>query len=595
MRRLLIVSPLFLVLAAGCDATRRDWTYCDQKYHDCLKGFTCDLTQERCVPESDGGTIDTNRTDVPPAVDLGSDAKDAPIGIDGAVVDSSIVDVSIVDAGPPIDLAKPDSRVPDAAGTCSTDNDCVGISAGAHCAANKTCVACTSSSHCSGNTPFCSAQNTCVSCALSGTVDGGANAVCSGSTPVCNATGGSCVECVKASDCPSAGKAFCVQNRCVGCDSPGAGASGSVDGGVRDAGAGGNGCTGTSKPVCVPSNGNHVKAGQCVGCASNSDCPGNTPICDTTTTFTCQACTSDSQCTTGPGVCMFHQGGRCATDAETLYVKNSASCTGGSGTAASPFCDSQAAISAVTGSKRVIVMRGPSSDGLSAISSTPSGAQISIIGQNGAATAAGASVAIQVTAGDVYVRGLSIVNGNKAGITVESGATLRMDRCTVTSNKGGGVLVKAGANFDIANSIFENNGPGLASTTTTFGGVFLGGSAPSSGPSRFWFNTIVNNQDRGVICADTTQALTGMLLYGNMNGDFLTCVIDGSSKFSSGSPIPDGLSNDSTNPALDVNNRLTATSRCRDFVAATVVHPVDDVDGEARPKGAKLDCGADEF
>jgi hypothetical protein len=170
-----------------------------------------------------------------------------------------------------------------------------------------------------------------------------------------------------------------------------------------------------------------------------------------------------------------------------------------------------------------------------------------------------------------------------------------MDRCIVNGNLGGGLVVNAGANFEIANSVFDNNGPGLVGTTTTFGGVYLGGSAPSSGPSRFWFNTIVNNQDRGIICFDTSQPLPGMLLYGNINGDYLSCAMDGTSKWSSGSgPLSTG-SSDITNPALSSTNHLTSTSKCRDFVNVVVPHPSDDMDGDARPKGTKLDCGADEY
>ena len=48
MRKYLIAA---LVLAAGCDATRRDFSVCDSKYKDCLKGFTCNLATGRCETE----------------------------------------------------------------------------------------------------------------------------------------------------------------------------------------------------------------------------------------------------------------------------------------------------------------------------------------------------------------------------------------------------------------------------------------------------------------------------------------------------------------------------------------------------------------
>jgi hypothetical protein len=606
MRKLLVVLPVLLALAGGCDATRRDFTYCNATYHDCNKGYTCNYTTGMCEL-SDGGTPDALASEAGPVdlpeseAALAPEAPDAPAVVDVWSVDTASLDTGSIDAPQIVDVSVPDTRVPDAAGTCAVDNDCFGVASGSYCVNNK-CVACKTSSQCNNDAgvPFCSAQNTCVSCAGIGGPDGGG--ACPATAPVCAATG-SCVECVNNGDCPTAGKAFCVQNKCQGCNVPGATASvpagGSADGGAVDGGAPDGGsasvgpCTGAT-PVCATTG---TIAGQCVGCVTSGDCTGTTPICNTANT--CVACTSDTQCSdkgVGPGVCMFHQDGRCASDAETIYVQNSATCSGGAGTIASPYCDSQAGINAVTASKRVIVMSGSNLYPVTSTATSSTG-QISIIGQSTATTTAGAFVGIHVTAGDLYVRGLTVASGTNAGLTVDAGATLRMDRCIVKGNAGGGLIVKSGANFDIANSVFDNNGPGLVGTTTTFGGIYLGGSAPSAGPHRFWFNTVVNNQDRGIICFDTTQALTGMLLYGNTNGDFLSCAMDATSKWSSGSPTPSGASSDITNPALSSTYHLTTASKCRDFVSASTAHPVDDMDGELRPKPAngKLDCGADEF
>jgi hypothetical protein len=625
MRKLLVVLPLLLGLAGGCDATRRDFTYCDINYPSCGKvGYSCNQTTGLCEPDVDAGPPDTRVIDAWIPVDVSAseaasppDTADAPVGIDAGAIDTGTIDTSIIDAPQFVDVSVPDTRVPDASGTCSVDNDCFGVAAGAYCL-NTKCVACKTNSQCSNDkgVPFCSAQNTCVSCASVGGADGGS--ACPAATPVC-ATSGSCVECVSNSDCPVPGKSFCVQNQCQGCNAPGASASGPVssgsDGGAnsdaRDAGAATGPCTGAT-PVCSTTG---TIAGQCVGCVvttndggvTSTNCTGTTPICNTTGTpagtipaipaYTCVPCNSDTQCAgkgVGPGVCMFHQDGRCATDAETIYVRNSA-CSGGTGTSAAPYCDSQAAISAVTSSKRVIVMTGSNLYPITSTSTSSSG-QITIIGQGTATTAAGAFVGVHVTAGDVYIRGLTIASGSNSGLTVEAGATLRMDRCIVKANAGGGLVVLSGASFDIANSVFDNNGPGLVGTTTTFGGVYLGNSAPISGPNnRFWFNTIVNNQDRGIICFDTRQNLHGMLLYGNTNGDYLSCAMDATSKWSSGSPTPTSGSSDITNPALTSTYQLTAASKCRGFVNATVAHPFDDMDGDLRPLGVNSDCGADKY
>jgi len=241
-------------------------------------------------------------------------------------------------------------------------------------------------------------------------------------------------------------------------------------------------------------------------------------------------------------------------------------------------------------------MRGPTLFPVTSTATTSSG-QISIIGQNGATTAAGAFVGIHVTAGDVYIRGLTISNGSNTGLVVEAGATIRMDRCYVLQNVGG-LLVQSGANFDIANSIFDSNGSEKVGTTTTFGGIYLGGAAPATGPNRFWFNTVVNNLDRGVICHDLAQALTGMLLSANITGDYLSCAMDATSEWGTGSPIPNnGANSYSFSPNLDSTDHLTATSHCKGLIAPTVAHPSDDIDGDPRPKvaGGRLDCGADEF
>ena len=592
MRNYLIAA---IVLAAGCDSTRRDFSVCDLKYDRCLKGFTCNTTG-LCVPEGDGGppanevgpSEASPPVDVTPAEVAAPDAKDAPI-IDVAPVDlPPVLDVPITDTPIGVDLPGVEARIPDAPGSCSIDNDCAG--GGLPYCVNQRCVACKTSAQCNNATgaPFCSAQNTCVSCA-SAVGDAG---ICSGTAPVCDPGSGRCVECTQNSECPTAGKGFCVANTCQGCNAAGASAGG-VDGGVSDGGSSDGGvlaaCVG-AKPVCATSG---AVIGQCVQCLTSSDCSGATPVCNSTNT--CVPCTTDSQCTTGPGVCMFHQDGRCASVAETIYVKNSSSCTGGAGTSVSPYCDSQAGVNAVTSSKRVIVMKGPAADGLSAVTSTPTGGQISIIGQNTATTAAGAAIGIHVTSGDVYIRGLTVANGGKAGIVVDGAATLRLDRCIIKDNTGGGLIVNSGASFDVGNCVFDGNGPGLVGTTTTFGGVYLGGAAPAAKPHTFWFSTIVNNQDRGVVCFDTSQALTGMLLNGNVNGGYLSCAMDSTnSKWDS-----PGAGSDVADPAFSSTNpyHLTTSSHCRDYIAASLAHPTDDIDGDARPKPAtgKLDCGADEY
>lgn len=607
------LGVVFLVLAgaAGCDSTRRDFSQCDQTYNACLNGYTCDLTQGLCVPDngqSDAAIVPVDASSIDTAIV--ADAADAP-AVDAAPADAPpALDVTAdiaIDVAQSVDLATPDLRVPDAQGTCSVDNDCVGVSGGrAYCVADK-CVACKSNGQCNNDAgvPFCSAQNTCVSCTTT-VIDGGAG--CPASAPQCDPSSGSCVQCIQNSDCTKdPTKAFCFQNQCVGCGSVPAGTGGndagaSTDGGSTDGGAAGTGpCTGAT-PVCATTG---TIAGQCVGCASNADCGGATPICSAANT--CTACTSDTQCAAipgGPGVCMFHQDGRCASDAETIYVENSVGCIGGGGTSVSPYCQAQAGVNAITATKRVVVMIGPTA--LDVWSASPTGTQISVIGQSGATVSPGvAAIGIHVVSGDVYIRGLSVQGSGtsalNAGIVVDSGATIRLDRCIVMKNAGG-LLVRDGAGFDVANSVFAQNQSGaVAGTASVFGGVFLG-TAGAGLPSRFWFNTIADNQQFGAVCTNSTQALNACLLWNDAGGEVANCTVASTTK--SPNRAPSGIGgvgfvSDSTDPKFDTTKpyHLTASSPCVGFVPAATLHPADDIDGDPRPKvaGGRLDCGADEF
>ena len=640
MRKLLIVLPLLLVVAPGCDATRRDFSVCDRTYA-CNDGFTCDLDAGLCVPERlDSGGVDTQTVDAGNHADLSSneanmlDANDAPVAVDGALVtldgagDTSSLDgmkdTTIIDAAHGVDGVGSDTRVPDAAGSCSGDLECTS----GHCLNGK-CVACKTNSHCNNaaGLPFCSAQNTCVSCASSGgssactgntsvcepvsgrcvecadnascttenkafcvanqcggcgasgatsttvdggILDGGTTSVCKGATPMC-ATSGRCVECLQNSECTAdPDKAFCVANQCVGCNVSGAAAS-AHDGGATSACIGAtpecstsgrcveclhnsectadpdkafcvqntcqgcnatastsdagvtNACTGAT-PVCMSSTSSTSKAGQCVGCADSGDCSGNFPICDTTTTFTCQACTSDAQCAAkggGPGVCLAD--GHCATEAETVYVGTSG-CHDETtaGTSSNPACSAQYGVSLATSTRPVVVVRGT----LTVASTAAIGVSfpLTIVGKNAAVlTAAAGGNCVSITQGEVYLRNLTLQGNSSSttgvGIGISaappsgSTVTLHMDTCAVINNKGGGILLN-GTAFDIKNTTVTGNGAGQIGAVA-WGGIYVQ-SLPSTGTTSINLTTIQNNVAPGMTCSTSaTIQGAGILATGN--------------------------------------------------------------------------------
>jgi hypothetical protein len=441
-----------------------------------------------------------------------------------------------------------------------------GVAAGICNLTTNQCVGCLTHADCNDpSKPICGSSQTCVGCGTQTAPANGCTAK-NPALPVCKPTTGACVQCAADLDCTTSAAPACdtTANKCVEC--------------VQS-----SYCKTTSAPVC------DTTAEHCVQCLQDTDCSGATPIC---ISQQCTNCTSDTQCVAklgaNPGVCMFHQDGRCATDAETVYVQNNTAClTAGAstaGTAATPFCLPQDGVNATTGTKKLVVMRGPSTAMLGNWSSpaTPATGQLTVVGQNGATIGASGNIQIHVISGDFYIRGMTVTGGYVASvpaIQADSPATIRLDRCIVKNNLGGGLVVSAGAAFDISNSVFDGNGPGSVGASS-FGGAYLGG-APAAGPARFWYNTVVNNGAGGVVCASSSQPLTGLLFYNNTVGDTVNCSAPTFSK--------------SGNPLFNTSQpyQLTAASPCTDAAGSSC--PPDDIYGDPRPIGSACDCGADEY
>jgi len=333
------------------------------------------------------------------------------------------------------------------------------------------CVFCKASDQCGGGAPICSAFHACASCAA---VDAG----CPSATPACEADSGRCLECLGDGDCAS-----------------------------------------PKKPVCLA-------GGTCAECASSDDCKVATkPICAAATNI-CVACTSDAECVSkgiGPGVCLFHLDGHCATDGETVYVGKTPTGTcsdtsASAGTAMVPYCTAQTGVGmAKTANKPVVVLLGQVSPGFSVGALS---APLSIVGKSAVLTPNAYADGITVTGGTVYLRGLT-VGGNPSGTSgtgivaqASVGATLsiQIDGCTVKNNPGGGILL-AGASFDIRNASVTGNGPGQTTGGVSWGGI-RAESLPAGGVFILDLVTIQSNLAPGLSCSDRVQG-QGVLASGN--------------------------------------------------------------------------------
>jgi hypothetical protein len=395
----------------------------------------------------------------------------------------------------------------------------------------------------------------------------------SADTPMCS-DAGRCVACLGHGDCTAeSNRPACVEGTCVPCQADLAA--------CRQKNPAAPKCGGT---------------GACVECVDSRDCgQAAAPIC---VNDKCARCTSDEQCRQrdgdNPGLCLAHLDGRCATDAEVIYVHSGMPCVGtGPGTSAMPFCQPAEALASVGPTRRILLLRGPEAFGAVNIGPTLpgiAGGVISIIGQPGAAIAPGAYPGVMVGSGEVYLRGLIIRNGEKEGVLADGAAIVRLNQCVIRVNKKGGLRFQGGAGFEVVNTVLDSNDPGfLNDDLTPFGGAYLG--APTDGrPGVFRFNTVIRNGMVGVACArlptGQQQLLDSVLLWENGVDEQRGC------KTNEYSIIAGPANPPHFDPAQPY--WLTDQSPCVDKGNPTS-HPPDDWKGESRPRGARSDCGADEL
>jgi hypothetical protein len=208
--------------------------------------------------------------------------------------------------------------------------------------------------------------------------------------------------------------------------------------------------------------------------------------------------------------------GHCATSTETLYVQNSSStCSdtaSGAGISTKPFCSMQPVPSALSSNLDLVVVRGTVSGGTSMFAGQ--GAPVtSIVGQQSAFVASGASPAFSMQSGTVYIRGITLSSSASTGISA-TGGILHLDKDIVDSCKGGGILLD-GASFEIDNTTVTNNGPGQQGATP-WGGILVN-ALPPSGVADLNLVTVENNKQIGLTCVGPISGI-GVFATGNNGG-----------------------------------------------------------------------------
>ncbi len=321
------------------------------------------------------------------------------------------------------------------------------------------------------------------------------------------------------------------QGRCLFPLTPdGGGGDGGGDGDAGDDSPHCPVCSGTT-PVCV--------GVTCVECATSADCSSDPtkPICDTTTN-SCVRCASDDQCSAklgaDPGVCMAHQDGRCATDAETIYVepKTGTDCRNIlqddlDGTAALPFCNIDlarrvlASDSTKAQPRTLVRVRGTMNAPAAAFSRPTGRPEVSIVGQQSAFVAGGAQPSFDLRNGLFYLRGIKVSSSGSIGIKAAPGSsdslTLRLDHVTVDNCQSGGILLD-GTAFDIRNTTVTRSGPGALGPVT--GGGILINNVPTSGPKQIALSTVQMNNGGGISCSAAVDAGGDVLVSDNANTAF---------------------------------------------------------------------------
>lgn len=189
----------------------------------------------------------------------------------------------------------------------------------------------------------------------------------------------------------------------------------------------------------------------------------------------------------------------------------------------------------------------------------------------------------------------STISSNAIGGLGMEGGELHMTQSTVRNNGGAGINLKNLTAFDITNNFIYGNG----TQTSNVGGLYLETNPNSTMANKIEFNTIVDNQAStaqpdgagGVICKASGFVATNNLIFRNVGGPSNNPQVSGTCEYGN------SLLTTPPNPGFASATDYHLTS----LTPATIIDKGDcdgikvDVDGDARPRGAACDLGADEF
>lgn len=181
------------------------------------------------------------------------------------------------------------------------------------------------------------------------------------------------------------------------------------------------------------------------------------------------------------------------------------------------------------------------------------------------------------------------------GIASSLSSTVRMSKCVVTGNHGGGAMLLG--SYDVSNSLFVVNGAAGSST----GGLFLQGKPGST----FHFNTVADNvsdstqnANSGINCATpiptTNNIIANNLISPNCSPDYSLLDLGGGPAAHNRFGNPQFKNRNYASTLSPDYYRITDSSPAIDGAdPASSVHT--DIDGDSRPNGSAPDMGADEY